>query len=343
MSAPVPISRLTANTGEVTSGAAVLSLTHRSVGALTNWAQGRGMVNPASVPGNTINAGSNASYFLRVKPRYQAIQRVWVFTLRCTSTTDVATVAVKVPYNAGSTTYTARVDISREVVTPFMVIENRSAQSATEEEISCNLAVSGKAVVVEQIAVWDMPRAALALDANDNGADLGTLAPGQRIVEGTGTSVGGVVDGTIAALTASRRVLMQWALPATTTEAIAINGTAYAAALPGTTIVLARKLYRGATTGTLTAEVYARTADTTDIGDVRFTMSSGGTGTINIPTGSHAAFAWHGAPLTFTADCEDLGTADGLQSSTFDTLTIDAKVTAAGDILYLAGISIWEA
>lgn len=344
MSARVPVARTTPVTTDIKTGLPVLSTTHSGVARLLNWSLGHSLVNvPAFCPGNTIGAGSNGSYFFRVAPKYQAIQRAWAFTLRSTSTTAGAVVAIKVPSTAGSATATFTVGNDRETLNSFLVVENRSAQSAAEETVSCNLAVTGKAIEVEQIACWDMPRPQLAVGGDDGGVDLSTVAYRERIYDGTGQSIGGIVDSTIAALAACRRVLMQWALPATVSEALAITGTSYANALPGTSIVLARKLYRSSTTGTLSAKVYARTADTTDIADVRITTTSGASAVINIPTGSHAAFAWHGAPLTFAVDCEDLGEADGLPGGDWDELTVEAKVTAGGDILYLASISIWEA
>lgn len=343
MSAIVPVSRVAPTVTEVKTGNAVLSTTVAGVGRLINWALGHSMVVvPAYCPGNTIVSGSSGVYNYRILPKYQAIQRCWCFTLNSTDGTAGAIVTITI----GGVSSTFVVGSDADELNSFVVVENRSAQSATEETIAVTIAVSGKGAIVMQIGAWDMPRPALAIGGSDNGVDTETLAHRERIYDGTGRSIGGLVDGTIAALAACRRVLMQWALPATTSEALSVTDTSYAnifTGTTGTTIVLARKLYRASTTGTLTAKVYARTADTSDIGDVRFTTSSGGSGTINIPTGSHAAFAWHGAPLTFDADCEDLSETDGLPSSTFDTLTIEAKVTAAGDELYLASVSVWEA
>ena len=329
----------------IKSGLPVLGTTHSGIARLTNWAQGRGMVNiPAYSPGNTIAAAANGSYFFRVTPRYQAIQRVWAFTLRSTSTTIDTTVAIKVPYNAGSALATVVAGDDRDTLSTYIVVEDRASQSATEEEISCNLAVTGAGCVVESITCWDMPRAELAINANDDGVDLQTVAYRTPIREGTAESLGGEADAVVAALAACRRVLMQWALPATTSEARSITGTSYGNALGGgTSIILARKLYRSSTTGTLSAKVYAKTADTSDIADVRFTTTSGASATINIPAASHGNFAWFGAPLTFTADCEDLTVSDGRRSTRWDELTVEAKVTAGGDILYLASISVWEA
>lgn len=334
-----------ASQAEVRSGQAVLGTTHTGVARLTNWAMGRGMCNiPVYSPGNTIAAAANGSYFFRVAPRYQAIQRVWCFTLRSTSTSVNSTVAIKVPSSAGSTTATVIAGGDRDALGSFVVPEARASQSATEEIISCNLAVTGNACVVESISCWDMPRAELALDVNDDGVDLLTTSYRQPIYDGTCASIGGEADAVVAALATCRRVLMQWALPATTTEARSTSSTSYVSALGGgTSIVLARKLYRSSTTGTLSAKIYARTADTSDIGDVRFTTTSGSSQVINIPTGSHANFAWFGAPLTFTADCEDLTVSDGRRSTRWDLLTVEFKVSDASDILYLASISVWEA
>lgn len=343
MAAIVPVSRVVPTVGEIKSGLGVLATTHGTIGRLLNWCHGRGMVNvPAYCPGNTITAGNSGDYFFRVGPRYQAIERVWCFTVRSTDADADALVTVTVPATGGATgTFVAGRD--RETISSYMLIVPRSAQSAANETLSCRIAVSGKGAIVEQIASWDLPRAALDVGGSDGGVDVETLVYRERIYDGTGQSIGGLVDGTIAALAACRRVLFQYALPATTSEAINVTATAYGAVIPATTIVLARKLYQSSTTGTVTAQVYARTADASDIADVRFTTTSGASAVINIPINSNAAFAWHGAPLTFAVDCEDLGTADGLQGGVFDELTVEAKVTAAGDRLYLASASGWEA
>ena len=329
----------------IKSGLPVLGTDHSGVCRLIHWATGRGMmVIPAYSPGNTIAAAANGTYNFRVKPRAQSIQRVWAITIRSGSTTRNTTVAVKVPSTAGSTTATVTAGGDRERLSTFLIVEDRAAQNDTEETLSINLAVTVESCVVESIACWDMPRAELALNTTDDGVDLLTTQYRAPIFDGVNKSIGGEADAVVAALATCRRVLMQWALPATTTEARSTSSTSYVSALGGgTSIVLARKLYRSSTTGTLSAKIYARTADTSDIGDVRFTTTSGASATINLPTGSHANFAWFGSPLTFQADCEDLTVSDGRRSTRWDLLTVEFKVTDASDVLYLASISVWEA
>lgn len=343
MAATVSLARTQPTAAVISTGHTVLSTTMTGVAALLNWAQGSGMVAaPAFCPGNTIASAETKSYLFWFTPRYQAIQRVWAITCRCTDAAANATVTI----TAGGSSRVFTAGSNRESLDSVLLIEDLSAQSGTAAAVTLTIAAAGKAVIVEQIAAWDMPRPALAIGGDDGGVDLASVAARERIYEGTGLSVGGISDASIAALAACRRVLMQHALPATTADALQVTGTAYAnvfTSTTGTTMVLARKLYRADTTGTLSAKVYAKTADTSDIADVRFTTTSGASAVINIPTGSHAAFAWHGAPLTFTADCEDLGTTDGLPGGAWDAMTVEAKVTAGGDILYLASISVWEA
>lgn len=343
MSATVPVARpgVPLVTG-IKSGLPVLATEHAGAARLMNHAMGRGQVAPCYSPGTTIAAGQDRSFIHWHGPRYQAIQRVWVFSLRSTSTTLNSTVAIRAPFDAADANATVTVSGDRDALNSFMVVENRASQSATAEQVSCNLDVTGNDCVVESIGWWDMPRAQLALDANDDGVDLLGLQYRQAIYDGTNRSVGGEADAVLAALTAVRRVLGEWAVPATVTDALQVTATSYTA-LPGSTIVLARKLFRSSTTGTLSARVYAKTDDASDIADVRFTTTSGASAVINIPTNSHAAFAFFGAPLTFQADCTDYDEPDGLRDGDWDELTIEAKVTAGGDKLYLASRGIWEA
>lgn len=298
-------------------------------------------------PGRSIAAAGTKDFRFWVEPRYAAIDRIWIVTVRSTdaSSRDTA-VQLRAPAASGTTrTYSVAAD--RDRVQPLVYVERLAAQSATAAEINLRIAVSGSyAVMVESIACYEVPRSVLAQNGNEYGMDLGTLAPRTPVFAAgsmTGRSYEGLARAVAASLSISRRTgMVMWATPDNTTDARTFTSGSYVSLLQRAVEALGRKLYRSNTTRALKARFLLRTDVSGTTGNLKITTVSGGATTTAIATGLHAAFAWWpNNPIDFTVACEDLQQADGRQSAAWDTIDVAVQTGGTGTI-YLAAACIYE-
>lgn len=318
---------------------------------MSNWLLGHGsQVIPAYYPNSGPAAAASKTYRFRTKLRTQAIQLVWVVTCRSTDTSLPATVTITTPaggtpanaYASGACAYRAR-------LVPIFHTQNLASQSNSDVEISITIAATTFGVNVESIACWEVPRASLVQDTTDYGIDPNSCAQRQPIyvpADGAGVSIGQVALNADRGRTTARRAgLLQWAVPANTTDAIAFTSTSPVDVFSLGAPVLCRKQYTADTTGTVSVKAYVACSDTTSTFRLRANTTSGGTATGIQALGAFApasAFGWQGAPFTFAMDCEDLSVSDGRRSARYDLLSFDiTRITGAGT-LYLASLSAYE-
>jgi hypothetical protein len=338
MSATVAVRRPTARPDDILVAAPVRALTGLESAKLGNWLLGRGaQLIPPYAPLTTVTATSELHYQFRVRPRYQALQRVWGFRLRAASPMEVT---IEVP--SGATAITAPVSTRRDTVHSFRIVETLGSQSDTEAEITCAIApTSTTSLTIEGISCYEMPRGTLAVGGSDLGTELAVYVVGQPI---KATLYDSIRAATSDPLVIGRRVsLSQWSVPATVAGA---TSTAHAKATVGTgsyeTIysglpVLTRKDAPSATTGLVTCKMLAWVSGGS--ADLRLNSSVHGASTaVNI---TNTSPAWSGA-ITLSVDCEDLSTADGLQGAVFDRLTPEMRKNVSGTCR-VAAVSIWEA
>lgn len=348
MAATVPDRRLIAQHADIDAGRAVRAATWRDVALTANWTLGRGaMLVPAHAVGLTLMPGNEYEFRYRVRPRPQAIERVWSIHSRVAGT-GPAYLKVEVP--SGS----APVELSpaprRGVVYAFrasLVTETVAAPSSTEQTLTLAITPQLGSVIIDSISCWEVPRAELTTNSTDDGTDIAQINPGQPMRGSTVAQLAQVyADPTQIGRRAS---LWQWAVP------VAVNGvttTSYAKTITTSAPfsddvfslpipMLARKIGRNDITSQVRAKVLAWVSSGT--GSVRLVSSkNGASGDVNISTTTPA---WSSA-ITLDVDCEDLDSDDGRQTAatpTWDEVDLEARVTTAGPTLYIAAVSVWEA
>ncbi len=194
------------------------------------------------------------------------------------------------------------------------------------------------------VACFEVARSTLVVDTTDDGCVVGEMRHGSPIKNAT---LDEVVANAATFNTGRRGGLIQWAVrthdsagtpitthaATTTSTSFASPGTVFALPLP----ILARQRYRSETTRTVRARVYGWC--TAGSIEVRFTTSRSGTTSSTASTASTTP-AWIDA-IDFAVDVDDLSTATGLRSGSFDEVQCEFRQTAAGAV-YVGAVSIWE-
>ena len=316
MTASVPLIRPTSRPRDVFTSDPVRALTALEAGKLANWCLGLGSpLIPSYAPLVTVTATDELLFQFRVRPRFQALERLWQFRMLAAAPMEVS---IEVP--SGATAVTSSVSDTRETAFSFGVIETLGSQSATEAEITCAITPGDTtSLTIESISCIEIPRAFLATGNADLGTELTRFVTGQPILANLDNALDAIADPTLVGRRAS---LSQWSVPATVGGA---TSTAHAKASAGTgsyeTIydglpVLTRKDGPSATTGLVTCKMLAWVSGGT--ADLRLSSSVHGASTaVSI---NNTSPAWSGA-ITLDVDCEDLAEADGLQGGVFDRLT----------------------
>lgn len=350
MSGIVRPRRALIDTSEIRAGYTVRGATWSTAAALTNWVLGRGaQLIPAYTPGPTnadvpdyaMSAGSTYTFQYYFRPRYQAVQRIWCFTLSGSNNP----VTITVPAGGTSVTATAR---PRETTQPVRVVESLSAQSDTEASVSITIAPTVASTWLDSVSCFEVPRAFLTESTtNDRGNDTTELQHGQPVLYESVQPMVGTV--TTAAAIGRRASLLQWSVPATvsgsTSTSFAVSTTSTAAAgvdvLDRAVPALARKTSLTGLTGSVRVRFLVWTNGLGTSGQIRFTSSeNGSTSWIDVSSATTSP-TWTSA-ATLTVDCEDPAAADGRQDATWDDM--NAQIRSADGVcrIYCAAISAWE-
>lgn len=330
MSAIVPHYRPDLEDGSIRAGEPVGSLDWSTLAAGTNWLMGHGSVLvPWCALGLTVSSGNSATFPFRIKPKAQAVERIWCVNLRASGATAPA-VTITVD---GSTSRTVYPSSARNLrADSFALRHPLSAKSTTEAETTLKIETSGGGVVVESCSCYEQTRGVLASDTTDYGVDVTSLRPRQPIADLANQSIAGVCDA-YKNLDARRNGLFDWSTP----EASAIS--------PGSTsatdlfalypVIHAAIPTAGDTTATVTVAVKAKVTGGT--GTVTFSSSDAGDSVSLSITAT--SFGWVTDTLEISA--EDLSIADGRRGNAWETVRIQAQ-DPAGQTLSIAAISIFR-
>ncbi|MCU0675635.1 MAG: hypothetical protein MUE69_22945 [Myxococcota bacterium] len=311
----------------IVAGAPVASTDWQRAAAVQNWVAGRGrQVIPTFCPDvPDLEAPSNTYRFaLYVLPSYPTIDLVAMV-----SRSDVVSVLPGV------------------VQTPSPVALSaspRSSYGTTAIQVQLDVAVDVRDEEIHSIAVYEIPRARIEQTASAGGIDTSALGAGQPI---TIASVDALRDA-VADDTFGARVLAAHAVPwskdggstSSTEYATASTSATYAAVVGGSGVpVLARKKRTTDTTRTVKARCYGWVTGATT-GQFRVTSSSQGSS--SAVSFTNTTPAWSSEITDLLVDCEDLSTATGLQSATWDELTVESRRSAGAGNVYVAGWIVYE-
>ena len=342
MALTVPESRLDLTQADVASSDTLRALTWVDAVRQHNWLAGRPVsVVPSYRPGVLFFNDAN-DYYFRTKPRYQDTR--YVLKLRLSHDgASPGTAQVTLP--VGGTTYTlsARPRSSGnpiEYELPF----DLASQGTTETSLSFRVEPDDAGNYdIEACSIEAAPRVFLVDDGSDLGLDRLRFNHRAPI---TANDLAKLLARTNELRAAARRVGMwhhAWGsgLPFSTTSGAGVN--AFGTAGGNSISLLARSLYDGDTTRTLSWAVRGYCSDGTTSADVELNAStSGGNDVISIPTGTTAA-AWMATSTSaFAVNVEDNTEADGLPSSAHDEVDVTVTRTAGAGTVFIESISIWE-
>lgn len=320
-------------------------LVGQPVRAMT-WAQAAHAVNWLSAAGShcipkffggeaTVAAGSTATYHVQLVQTPQAKYRMWDVAYYADVTPgDFAmtfTDPSGTPHDISGRSQVATADIEDLVEKPVLeTIATRTGGIVPATFSFTSGASSTKTACIYTISCFELPRGALQCDAQDLGiaveSILGADAPGPILDGDAYTSLGAVVQGHYAPFKAQPRVQFVWAEPAG--QGISTTSATFVPLFEEGPVCLGTKLYRTSTTIAMTVYAYVRTGAATT-GELRVTMTSGGTVTIAIPTSTTGAWVTG----TVDIDCEDMTAADGRRAGRDDIATVEVRrVSGAGTV-----------
>lgn len=338
MTAIVPYRRPEPDGTKIVSGAPVSAAEWSLYAHLANYVVGKGAcLVPAVMPERTISAAATDTYRFRVKTRAAGLQRIWVLTLR--STTSVATTAdVRAPAGSG-TIVTRPVTASRRGMQHFIYTESVTSGFGTEQEISISVKANVGAVFVEQIACYEQDRAIIGATADEPGAITGVDVETVRVRQPILTSAGWGDTGGVANLSGDTRRVGIFHLVTNDGNPWTKSTTGYQALLQLGVPVLAHKDLINDTTGTVKWSAYAKV--TAGTGNVRITTTGSAVSDVVAVTGT--VFAWTAA-RSISIHCDDMISTDGRQTSgtpVWDLLQAEIQGPGGTDTLSVAAISVW--
>lgn len=310
----------------IVAGAPVASTDWQRAAAVQNWIAGRGrQVIPTFCPNQAdLTAPSNVyRYALYVLPSYPTIDLVAMVSRSDVTSTLPGSIQTPSPVT--------------------LTASPRGAYNTTPIEVQLDIAVGPRDESVHSIAIYEVPRASIEQTASAGGVDVSALAAGQPI---TAASVEALADA-LADDTFGSRVLACHAVPwsddggssSTTEFASASSSATYAAVVGSGVPVLARKKRSADTTRTVKARCYGWvTSGTTG----QFRVTSSANGASSAVSFTNTTPAWSGEITDLVVDCEDLSTATGLQSATWDELTVESRRSAGAGTVYVSSWIIYE-
>ncbi|MCB9632910.1 MAG: hypothetical protein H6721_12335 [Sandaracinus sp.] len=280
---------------------------------------------------------------LWLEPSYQAIERIVSVTYRFHASSGASIRAS----GAGD------IDVLSPKLVQRSVVGSQTTTGAAVDVTFSTLGTQESGyVTIDGVQVVELPRAFLENDTNERGIDASVFVSGQPIMIARG--VDAIRDATADDTQIGRRVLLAYAEPYATSRQ---GGNATESGAGGDVITsasfvtvrggsgspaLARKTRTTDTTRTVKARAFARCSNGTTTGEVRFVSSvNGASSAITFDGSVTTNFAWS-SEVDLTVDCEDLGDVRGLQSSTFDEVSVEARRTAGAGNLQVAGWVLYE-
>lgn len=336
--------------GDITTGAAVRGRTWSDAAAISNYLRGHGN-NLIPMTGGLITIASGSTYTFRYRVRTSATSLCRIWAIQCYSFTgQLAQLEVKSPALTGpaQTFNMPSVYDNQTLVAEY--VEYYTGGGAEEEATISVKNNSPHTATIMGLSLRESPRSRLELDALDLGVDETTAAAREPILLLDNNGLAGVSEILTDSSNGTRSGIFHWAtditVPFTNSSTSFVGSNLFdLSAIP----VLGRRLSSAtATTSNIAWRVYAKTSDTTYVGQVRVTNLHG-SDVITIPAASHTGWAWFppvaGAPNTFPIDCEDAASTDGRQTSgtpAWDEMDIDCRRTAGAGTLSIAAVSFFE-
>lgn len=303
------------------------------------WLAGRGSMDvPVHNPMVTIIKDTSSTFKYHVKPRYQTCRYAFNFVI----VSDGAS-ACTVTIPSGGTAHSVRTT-SAANATPVTIFVDRAAQGTTETELSFDIAApSSVSVTLHAVSIEALPRAQIAVDANDLGAERFDFWVRQPIASSN------IADQILARQNdlrnACRRVGM-FQFSRGTGSPWAITSTSFVDLFDGGIGALGRYLYSGDTERTLRLRILAKCSASTTSGTFQVNNDSQGSAaaSIAIPT-STTSWTWLPAAgaTTLKVDAEDNTTDDGLRGSSADEQVFQVKRTAGTGSVQIATVSLFDA
>ncbi|MEM9067094.1 MAG: hypothetical protein AAGE52_01270 [Myxococcota bacterium] len=341
MTIRVPVSRGQIVESSLLNGLPVSATDWRTIARLQNWLRSRGrQLVPTFRPDHSaLPAGDTYTYAVLLRPSFPNFVRLWSATLRGTGGSFTE-------FGGGSVSGTS--PLFTEVgpgTAPAPTQKRQELGAQSNAEVQTTLDVTTGAtfpIEVDALSVWELPRAVLTpAIANELAAVEGPFTSEQPISRAAFDDIWDIANQS----SPGNRVFAHWAVPyitsgGTTTQfaASTTSGT-YADVFHADIPALARKLDFGATQQTAAAKVFAWVSDGATQGEVRLAPTLGSAGTAITITNTSPAWS---TELTASLDCEDLGTADGLQGGTFDGVQVEFRRTAGAGTLFVASAVAYE-
>lgn len=318
---------------EVLVGDPVRAGTWADVAKLIHWVRGRGRVLlPQHAPRTSLSSGS-ATHRYKVRPSGPAIARVWVGEVR----SSVPLSAFTLKAGSSPTTGTLYASSAARFTLPFVYLETGVTKTTNPTDLTFLFSWVDGTPVLETLACWELPRAALARSSDDLGISLDSLYPRRPIFEATYEGPSAVAASVLG--TSTRRVgLWAWW---NATGAVFSSTSFVSLWVAGMPLVPAKD--RPADT-TREAEwyVYASMSDGTTAAQIQVVDASAVASTALVLAAGTQAAQWRGAG-TKKFLCEDLTTADGVPSGGPDTVQLQVKRTAGSGTITVYGTTGYEA
>lgn len=333
MSALVPHARPDLE-DDIRSGVPVSRYEWATLAGLANWNMGHGsMLVPWTFIGHTVTSGGSDTFNFRIAPKAPCVQRVYRVRLRGAAAGASATVTCGTASASSTGVIPTSYIGGRD---SFLFVEDLSVKTSTEANLAVTVAASGANVIVDALCVYEQTRSVLDADTDDYGVDLTTVRPRQPILISSYESIHGVVQ-SYQSLDARRSCLWQWSADPGPNGRITPGSTSYTDLFPLDIPIQGPLVTTGDTTVGLKVAAYARVD--TGTGNVRF-QTTQASGSVALDITNTGTFGWTvSADEALTTSCEDLTAADGLQSSTFEELDVDAK-DPSGGTLDIAGLAV---
>lgn len=311
------------------------------LGQLLHWVRGRGYsIIPMQLCDVELTSGSEVLRWM-VKPSGVAIARVWVVALRSQWTAAQPSV-VDIHPNAASElrVFPLRGRDRGTRYQTFLYVETLAAKSAAEQELTFTVEhVSGTRTYIDAIGCWELPRAALAADADgaavDLGIDIRSLEPGRPIYESANQGLFALVNAVHATQT-RRHLLQQWF------TVCVFNSGSEEFLWKLAPVIVPTKLGRNAAERFVRVRMYARVTAADTTAELRYFTSETADSKVSAIDGAiSTAFDWIGDDDLEPA-CEDLSDDAGLPGGNFETLQIGITRTAGTGNVEIKGVSVWE-
>lgn len=319
----------------VVSGATIRSKDWMSACDLSNWVRGKGKtLIPFSWSSGSTSAGGFFYLKFRVLPHVTGLRRVWKLLVGGTG-------RVQSDYDSVWHSFSSS---DERTAVPFTFTEDVTSATSTEYEASIRVEALGSTTArVFGVGLDEYPRTVLGLDSTDLGVDINTTVFREPIRFSNNSGLYGIGKVFSDYTNIHSRGLFHWARSSDTTNAF-ITTAGPDAVFPVDVPVLAPKKFSGYTTETAYWRVYARVSGAGVGGTVSVYNPKTGTTTNITVTSGATSYAWYpttaGAASSFTIDCEDLSTSNGLQGGTFNDLQFTATRTGSAGSLYVASISV---